>query len=208
MRLMNLALLKAKQMLADWIIYLDADEFIILNKFNNVQELLSHNIHADSLAINWLLFGTNNLIEDPPINTLILENYTKSELHLNKHVKTFIRPNKAIHASNPHFYNMQDQYKMYSFDGQLNNNIEPFYFHSQQTKYYDAPAYIAHYIYQNEHRYLARKVKLPRDDTGTYREQNLNLHNEFNDHTNMQPKNKYANAVKQYIQLNKSTNGV
>ena len=86
----------------DWMIYLDADEFIILNKYKNIKELLSVYNHADSLAINWLMFGSNFLKKDP--DGLIIENYTKSELYLDKHVKTFVRPEYVIDVTNPHYF--------------------------------------------------------------------------------------------------------
>ena len=78
MQLMNSAVPIAKSLKADWMIYLDADEFLIFNDKNmDVKQFLKNYNHAHSLGINWLMFGSNNLTEDP--NGLILENYTKSD---------------------------------------------------------------------------------------------------------------------------------
>ena len=71
--LMNNALQIAKQIKVDWFIYLDADEFIILN--NNlvgIKDLLNQYNFADSLALNWLMFGSNNFAHSPFKSTQVL----------------------------------------------------------------------------------------------------------------------------------------
>ena len=98
----------------DWMIYLDADEFIILNKFKDVKDLLSIYNHADSLGVNWLFFGSNYLKNDP--DGLVLENYTKSDLFLNDHLKSFVRPSKIINPGNPHFYNIKNPNRYYGIN--------------------------------------------------------------------------------------------
>ena len=195
--LMNAALNIAKQMNADWFIYLDADEFIILN--NNVigiKDLLNRYTFADSLALNWLMFGSNNLKTDP--NGLILENYTKSELILDQHVKSFVRPFQATHSNNPHFYHIKNKARMYA----LNNNLmEPYNFNTKTVEYYKTPAFIAHYVNQSEESYIDRKIKLPRDDTGLNREQidAGNLHSMYNSFENTFPKLKYSKNVLRFL---------
>jgi hypothetical protein len=97
MVLMTKAAKIARLLKMDWMIYLDADEFIILNEnFIGIKHLLSVYNHADSLGINWLMFGSNNLEKDP--DGLILENYTKSDSSLNEHLKSFTRPKKIINV--------------------------------------------------------------------------------------------------------------
>lgn len=61
-KLMNTASRIANYLKMDWMIYLDADEFIILNsKFTGIKHFLSLYNHVDSLGINWLFFGSNYL---------------------------------------------------------------------------------------------------------------------------------------------------
>jgi hypothetical protein len=180
---------------ADWFLYLDADEFLILNSFNGVKHMLSYYNHADSLAINWLLFGSNHHRKEP--EGLILENYTKSDIVLDKHVKTFVRPNKVLNANNPHFYVMKDKTKMYNM---LNQNINsPFYWNDIKLPYVNSRAYIAHYLYQSEETYLNRKINLPRDDTSTFRQKHENIHTKHNDIMNEEPKNKYAENINNFL---------
>jgi hypothetical protein len=185
----------------DWMIYLDADEYIILNKYKNIKECLSIYNHADSLAINWLMFGSNYLKTDP--DGLIIENYTRSDLILHSHVKTFVRPSKILGvATNPHHYNMKDNNRYYGINNvRLVNN-----FHinnSNVIEYYKTPVYIAHYCTQSEETYSNRKVNLPRDDTGTNRPSHYieEIHNQYNLFENTYPKNKYAEDIKNFLKI-------
>jgi hypothetical protein len=191
MLLMNKAAEIAKKLKMDWMIYLDADEFIILNKkYKGIKHFLSIYNHADSLAINWLMFGSNYLEKDP--DDLIIESYTKSDLFLNDHVKSFVRPNRVIDATNPHYYNMIDKFRYFNINNKM--LIENYYSNKCQSEYYKVPIYIAHYVYQSEETFIKRKLNLPRDDTGTNREYNniKDIHNYHNTNENLHPKNYYA----------------
>lgn len=199
--LMNKAIIIARQMKAYWFIYLDADEFIILHdKLLGIKDLLNRYYFADSLALNWLIFGSNHLKKDP--NGLILENYTKSELMLNKQVKSFVRPLQAINATNPHFYNIKKKYKMCALNTFLNPNKEPYYCNTYNIDYTKPLAYIAHHLYQSEEAYINRKVNLFRDDTGTKRDKiDMNhIHSLHNNVENTYPKTKYTNNIKKFLQ--------
>jgi len=198
MLLMNKASKIARLLKMDWMIYLDADEFIILNKkFIGIKHLLSVYNHADSLGINWLMFGSNNLEKDP--DGLILENYTKTDTSLNEHLKSFTRPKKIINATNPHYYNIKDNHRYFTVD---NQNLKGIY-HSckPNTSYLNIPAYIGHYVNQSEETFIKRKIDLPRDDTGEKRQQEnvKDIHNQFNSIENTYPKDKYANQVKVFL---------
>jgi hypothetical protein len=187
----------ANSLKMDWMIYLDADEFIILNHFIGIKHLLSLYNHADSLGVNWLLFGSNHLTKDP--DGLILENYTKSELFLNDHLKTFVRPSKVIKPINPHFYCMKDINRYFGI-----NNVNITKLHHRNVfdiEYYKAPIYIAHYVNQSEETFTKRKLNLPRDDNGQNRQFNdiVEIHNQFNSTENNQPKKKYAESVKKFL---------
>jgi hypothetical protein len=196
-QLMNFAAKIAKRLRVDWFIYLDADEFLILkNDFIGVKHFLNHYNNAHSLGVNWLVFGSNNHVSDP--DGLILENYTKSEIILDKHVKSFVRPNEVIISNNPHFYSIYNKNKMFGINKRL---TEPFSFNTINMNYSIVPAYIAHYINQSEESYLRRKVNLPADDTGIFRNNDVkNIHNYGNNHENLFAKNKYAENVKKFLE--------
>lgn len=195
LRLMNIAARKALEWGATWFIYLDADEFLILPKHDNVKHFLSSYNYADSISINWLMFGSNHLKKEP--EGLILENYTKSQVLLHDHCKTFVRPNAVIDASNPHFYNMKNNKRIYSCFGK--HMIQPYHKFDIQKSYNDTNAFIAHYVFQSEETYKNRKINLPRDDTNEMRSLDKNMHGSFNDIDNFIPKQLYAERVKKYI---------
>jgi hypothetical protein len=198
MKLMNKAAEIANLLKVDWMIYLDADEFVILNeKYLGIKHLLSVYNHADSLAVNWTMFGSNNLKNDP--DGLILENYTKSDLYLHHHVKCFVRPSKVLNSNNPHFYNMKDIYRYFD----INNKLITKSYHTNECnkEYYNVPVYIAHYVYQSEEAFLKRKIQLPRDDNGEHRHYDdlKFIHDLHNSHENFYPKNKYAEKIKLFL---------
>jgi len=198
MPLMNVALKMAKNLHADWFIYLDADEFIILNNsLKSVKHLLNIHNDADSLAINWLMFGSNYLKTEP--TGLILESYTRSSSELADLVKCFVRPQKTLNATNPHHYNMMDLERC---NGTNHKKIKPNCpINKHKTPYALSNAYIAHYVYQSEETFTRRKLMLPADDTGTFREgSNVQaIHDLYNDVENTYPKDKYANNVQTFL---------
>lgn len=200
MPLMNNAVSIAKSQSIDWMIYLDADEFLNLHKkFIGVKHFLNTYKYAYSIGVNWLMFGSNYLEKEP--ESLMIENYTRSELLLNKHVKSFVRPQEVLNSDNPHFYHIRNKQKMIG----LNNKIliqEPC-FNNFAIPFYKSPAYIAHYVNQSEETFTKRKCLTPADDTGTFRSYNVNkikeIHNQYNDEVNLQPKIKYAENIKNFL---------
>jgi len=198
--LMNIAAKIAKQKNVKWLLYLDCDEFLILHpKFIGVKDFLNHYKHAYSIGINWVMFGSNNLIKDP--DGLILDNYTKSESKLNNHVKSFVKVSKILNASNPHFYHTINNLNMYGINNKLITGFGAF--SDFPIPHYDSPAYIAHYCIQSEETYIKRKVFLPADDTGNKRQFDMSniksIHNMHNEADNLYPKIKYAENIKKFL---------
>ena len=83
LRLMQNALDIAAKNNYSWMLYLDADEFLNLNKFNNIKPFLDIFKDADAIGINWLMFGTSGYKEQP--KGLITDNFIRSEIRLNKY---------------------------------------------------------------------------------------------------------------------------
>lgn len=194
--LMNYAINVAKKMDLDWFIYLDADEFLILNKaFKGVKHLLTAYSYADSLAINWLMFGTSNFVQEP--QGLILENYTKSCQMLDHHVKSFVRPYQAISSDNPHYYHIKDKSKMLGIDFKI---VKPKHcFHQVNVPFYNAPAYIAHYVFQSEETYIKRKINIMADNGTTRHNLGKDIHSHYNEGENTQPQ-KYVRQIKEFLE--------
>lgn len=199
LKLMNIANIIAKRMNLDWFIYLDADEFLILNKvFKGVKHFLNSYSYGDSIGVNWLMFGSNNLVEQP--NGLILENYKKSCKILDKHVKSFVRPNEIINCVNPHYYIMRNPSKMLGLH--FKKLTPPYYFSNFNATYYQAPAYIAHYVFQSEETYKKRKIGKKSDDGSTRNDMGSEIHHHYNDVINLQPQ-KYVRNIKMFLEYYK-----
>jgi hypothetical protein len=192
----------AKNAGAEWMLYLDADEFLVLNAFQNVKQMLKYYLLADSLAINWLMFGTNNHRKEPE-NGLILENYTKSDALIDKHVKTFVRPSQVVDAVTPHFFVIANPNNMISINMKPMGNSRSF--NEWPIEYNKCAAFIAHYVYQSEESYINRKINLPRDDNSLYRKIEDNIHKKHNSVENELVKNKYADGVKWLLEKVKNS---
>jgi hypothetical protein len=194
--LMNKAKEISKKLNMDWFIYLDADEFLILNKrFKGVKHLLNTYSYADSIGVNWLMFGSNNFVNEP--SGLLLENYIRSQDKLDKHVKSFVRPNEIKNCENPHFYNIRNPLRMLGIDFKIMK--KPYCFNNIDIPFYNAPAYIAHYVYQSESSYKRRKIDLKADD-GTIRNNiGKGIHKLYNNTINIQPQ-KYVKNIKKFLQ--------
>ncbi len=195
--LMNRATTIARKFGVDWMIYLDADEFVVLNYFKNVKQMLYAFSYADQLAINWVPFGSNNHVKDP--EGLMLESYTKSDPKLDKHIKSFVRPSQIINVTSPHFYNIMNPVRNIT----INNKVlsPPNAFNHCDIDFNRAYAYIAHYAIQSEETHSRRKVELPTDHTGVFRGNVIpeDLHRAHNSTENLIPKNKYAERVKDFL---------
>ena len=193
--LMNKAAAMAKLMGSDFMLYLDADEFFILNEpFVGVKHFLNFYPSSHSIGVNWLMFGSNNLIKEPVDG--ILRSYIKSCKVLNPHVKSFVRPQEITHATNPHFYNIRDSSKMVGVGGRQIIGYKAFN-HKYTIPFANARAYIAHYVNQSEETFIRRKCLLPADDTGRFRNEFNNsnvahIHSEYNEVVNLYPTQKYS----------------
>ena len=88
---------------AEWVAFLDADEFLVEKMPGLLLDLLKQSCEQSAIAFNWRYFGSSGheLIPDG----LVIENFSQADENLDDHVKVVARP-KAIHRyRNPHnFY--------------------------------------------------------------------------------------------------------
>ena len=180
-----------------WMLYLDADEYLNLNKFNNVKCLLTAFKEADSIGVNWLMFGTSGFKEQP--KGLITENFIRSELRLNSHVKTFVRPSAVVRTNNPHFFVMINKSRCYSVNG-IRMPMGPF--NNQPLPFIKAAAYIAHYYTQSEDEHLRRKTRILDDGSINKAAGHPEVHKIYNNVVNNQLQHKYSKNIKQYLENN------
>lgn len=66
-----------------WVAHIDIDEFIVLKKHKNIMDFLNEYDDCDSIAINWLMFGTSNQINyrDEPITSRFRYCAAKVDIH-------------------------------------------------------------------------------------------------------------------------------
>jgi hypothetical protein len=177
-----------------WMLYLDADEFLLLNNCDNVKLFLEKNIFADALGINWLMFGSSNHINQP--KGLITENFIMSDKLLNDHVKSFVRPLQVRMVKDPHSYIIHNPNRYYAMTG---NRMAQGAFNPIKIIFTRAPAYIAHYIVQSESEFKRRKGRPMDDGSGIKRGLYSEIHKVHNEVPNNQLQYKYSNRIKEYL---------
>jgi len=194
LKLMNDALDIASRENFGWLLYLDADEYINLNRFNSIKEFLVYFKETDSIGINWLMFGTSGHINQP--KGLLTDNFITSELFLDQHVKSFVRPISAVRADNPHFYIVNPNSRCYCGNG-TKMSMGPF--NKQIMPFHRAPIYIAHYYTQSEEEHLRRKSRVLDDGTINKSSCFPEVHNVYNKVPNLQLKNKYSVKISAFL---------
>jgi len=193
-KLGNEAVYIAKKMNSSWMLYLDADEFLHLNKYNNVKDFLRAFNFADAIGINWLVFGSNGHETQP--KGLLTENFIKSDKVLNNHVKTFVRPDSVSSVPNAHFYNIINPIRYFAATG---NRMKQNPFNDVPILFTKTSAYIAHYYVQSEEEYIRRKNRKMDDGTPPRAKNiNFNMHNHV---FNNQLQHKYSQKIKNFLKL-------
>lgn len=195
--LMNKALNIATKENYSWMLYLDADEYLNLNGFNNIKIYLNFFKDADSIGINWLMFGTSGYKEQP--KGLLTENFIRSDLRLNSHVKSFVRPSLAVKSVNPHYFVMVNPLRCYSGNG---TRMPMGSFNNQPLPFIKAQAYIAHYYTQSEEEHIRRKHRMLDDGSQNKDSGFPDVHKVYNSYVNNQLQNKYSEKIKSFLKIN------
>lgn len=197
----------------DWMLYLDADELLILPNDNNIHDFLHKYEDYDMIGINWLLFGSN-YHNNRPEGTL-LENYIRCETQFNVHIKSVVRPLCVTGVpvdGGPHVYNIKE------FDRAVGTNKVPMikehpHFFNQLGHMNNVndinknDAYVAHHIFQCFEIYQQRKVFRKRDDNNqdwSWKFDEAELHKHYNHCENSRPCEKYNEHNKERMAFYKN----
>lgn len=86
----------------DWAAFFDVDEFLVLKKHLNVKEFISDYITHDSIAINWVLFGSNGHESVVDKNYSVLDRFTKRQKTTDIHIKNIVKIQKNVSFNSPH----------------------------------------------------------------------------------------------------------
>lgn len=165
----------------DWIGYLDIDEFIVLNKHNNIKDFLS-TISSDiqTVRMNWQIYGDDGILNGD-INVPVYKRIVKKLNHsFNMHGKCIVRGNiKDCHFISSH-------YPVIGSNNELTKSCLPSGKKLQNDKVsigkieYDV-AYIAHYMTKTWEEF--KKQKLNRTDAGFNKKLSIDYFKRINPNT-------------------------
>lgn len=88
-----------------WCAFIDCDEFIVLKKHNSIMEFLNEYNDCDSIALNWLMFGSSNKKEYH--NEPVTSRFRYCSSTVNDHIKCICKLNsinKYASAHHPQLY--------------------------------------------------------------------------------------------------------
>lgn len=83
----------------DWVVFIDVDEFIVLENYQNIKEFLNLDRFkdCDSIKMNWKIFSDNELIDVVDDDYSVMKRFTESIDHEENHFqKAIIRGNVDI----------------------------------------------------------------------------------------------------------------
>jgi len=152
-----------------YFIHLDADEYFYLDKKYSIDSFCK-TINSDIIAINWLMFGNNNVEKNTNKYKCLIPVYTKSEETLNEHFKLLIKIDilNPFIFDNPHTikYTIKKKPIYVNVLGQklIGDNIYDFFKNHKRISFTNVPAYINHYYVQSKEDYMRRKINRERDD--------------------------------------------
>lgn len=148
-----------------YIAFLDADEFIfVTSQKESVSEIIDKLFSNDSkiggVLINWLIFGSSNLLKAP--NGLVTQNFvyrSKYNFPKNKHVKTICDPRKVEGVNNPHYVEYKIGY--YSINSTGHKATGPFNKFDPNTR-----IRINHYFTKSKEEFLKKRARGMADKKG------------------------------------------
>jgi glycosyltransferase involved in cell wall biosynthesis len=89
-----------------WMAFIDADEFLIPLKGENLPAILADFADRDGLAVPWTVFGSNGHVARP--GGLVLESFTRrapDDFIVNRHTKCIMRPSRIAYVTtSPHIF--------------------------------------------------------------------------------------------------------
>lgn len=85
---------------ADWIAFLDADEFLYGTTEDSLVDILDQYREHPAVAVNWLMFATSGHIARPDGGCIA--NFTRCQPGGNKHVKLVVNPRRTVVFNSGH----------------------------------------------------------------------------------------------------------
>lgn len=137
----------------------------------------------------------------------MLESYTKSAYLVDKHIKSFVRPECVIDVLSPHGFQTTNMDLSVNINYEKYNKLSPHYLDYDvflMGGMENMNAYIAHHVFQSFETFFKRKCLRKRDDNNLNWNHNYNdetLHCMYNQIDNFLPRDKYNEKNKQKMIL-------
>ena len=147
----------------DYVLYIDIDEYLYLNTYKNIKELIKDYGNFDQLFINMKFFGNFKLKTD---NNELIKNHLNCFTYCPT-TKSLCKVSSIDFTQNPHFFILNnnnsltiDINKELIHKGKFKNvkyseSVKKIFF---KTNTKEKKIYIAHYYTQNLYRFIVRKV--------------------------------------------------
>lgn len=146
----------------DWVLFIDADEFVMLDdKYSNIQSFIHEITTRDSkiagITINWSTYGSSNLIINPDNEVLCnFEFRFKKDSAINRHYKSMIKLDAFISPGNtPHEFKIDPTLKYVNSVG--TEHILPLSGMSSAVTWENIK--INHYMIKSKSEYISKKMR-------------------------------------------------
>lgn len=83
-----------------WVGFLDADEFIVIRDGRSIGEFLTGFGRSPGVGLHWRMFGSSGHHKRPDAPVIVA--YQRRNPVPNRHIKTFVRPERAAQCRNSH----------------------------------------------------------------------------------------------------------
>jgi hypothetical protein len=85
----------------DWLAFIDCDEFIVLNKHNNIKELIEeYKDKTNVIGLNWYIYGNMGIVSRE--GDSLLKPFTMRNKDVDKHVKVIVNARSGERMQLPH----------------------------------------------------------------------------------------------------------
>lgn len=141
----------------DWLLYIDIDEFLVLNKLKSLDEVVQY-YNCDYLKINWVFFGSNNLLVNR--TDTLLDKFTKCSTNCCSLIKPFVKCKNIIgiskeNSESPHALDTIQNTIIVNLD--LNKTSYVRHEKLNNTSINNLNVFIAHFCCQDFERFIIKK---------------------------------------------------
>jgi hypothetical protein len=138
----------------DYVYYSDMDEYLVIKKHKNINEVINFYKPFEQLKINWLFFGNNNIKIGQGLSKL-KPLFTKSALKLNSHVKSLVKVDSIKHYLCAHCFVTKNGISK-NILNEITNET-PFEEKLTNYSFKDVNLYLAHYVTQDTATFIRRR---------------------------------------------------